>query len=258
MPTTVLIIEPDKSTLLLIKNILSKSYSKIICTSSLQKGLKSLLSQATIDVILCSIELSKTDEAKSLQPLLTHNKNMHIPILFVATKANKKEIETATLLGADGFIFKPINPQVLTEVIKQVTAKYNGLVLKHRDRSEEGLADWTKGNFRYRENDFIFRFVNNKPTFVKVYSIKYFVARGAYLHVFLFDNNVYKTRRSISELESKLPKDIFVRIHRSIIINVNYIERVERWFNNTYRVFLKDIEKPFEMSRRYASLLKKL
>jgi DNA-binding LytR/AlgR family response regulator len=60
------------------------------------------------------------------------------------------------------------------------------------------------------------------------------------------------------EWESRLPERNFCRIHRSTIINLNYIENVEEWFNNTYSVKIKGIDKPYNMSRNYASKIKKI
>ena len=64
---------------------------------------------------------------------------------------------------------------------------------------------------------------------------------------------------SMMEWEERLPENSFARIHRSTIVNLDYIEKVEKWFNNSYRVYLKGVETPFEMSRRYtAKILAKL
>jgi two-component system response regulator LytT len=60
----------------------------------------------------------------------------------------------------------------------------------------------------------------------------------------------------MAEWEERLPENSFCRIHRSIIINLEYVGRVEEWFNNSYRVYLKGVDAPFTMSRRYASIIK--
>jgi len=60
----------------------------------------------------------------------------------------------------------------------------------------------------------------------------------------------------MAEWENRLPEQFFTRIHRSTIVNMEYIEKVEDWFNKSYRVYLKGIEEPIIMSRRYAAKLK--
>jgi DNA-binding LytR/AlgR family response regulator len=37
---------------------------------------------------------------------------------------------------------------------------------------------------------------------------------------------------------------------------MEYVDRLEEWFNNSYRVYLRGIEEPYVMSRRYVAKLK--
>ncbi len=48
----------------------------------------------------------------------------------------------------------------------------------------------------------------------------------------------------------------FARIHRSTIINIEFVERVEKSFNYSFEVYLRGEGEPFIMSRRYAARLK--
>jgi DNA-binding LytR/AlgR family response regulator len=60
----------------------------------------------------------------------------------------------------------------------------------------------------------------------------------------------------MAEWEERLTPKYFVRIHRSSIVNLEYVEKVERWFNYSYQVYVNGIAEPFQMSRRYSSRLK--
>ena len=64
------------------------------------------------------------------------------------------------------------------------------------------------------------------------------------------------TQKSLREWEHRLPENHFCRIHRSTIINMEFIDRVEEWFNFSFKVYLKGIEEPYLISRRYATRLK--
>ena len=59
------------------------------------------------------------------------------------------------------------------------------------------------------------------------------------------------------EWENRLPEQHFCRIHRSTILNINKIDRIEPWYNQSYHVHLNGIENPFTMSRRYFKNIKK-
>jgi DNA-binding LytR/AlgR family response regulator len=60
----------------------------------------------------------------------------------------------------------------------------------------------------------------------------------------------------MAEWETRLPDAFFNRIHRTTIVNMEFVDRLEEWFNNSYRVYMKGIEEPYVMSRRYVTKLK--
>ena len=57
----------------------------------------------------------------------------------------------------------------------------------------------------------------------------------------------------MSEWEKKLPENKFIRIHRSTIINLEYVEKIDKWYNNTCKVYLKGEDESLQMSQRYTS-----
>jgi two-component system LytT family response regulator len=59
-----------------------------------------------------------------------------------------------------------------------------------------------------------------------------------------------------NEWEERLPEKHFSRIHRSTIINIEFVERVETSFNYSFEVYLRGAGERFMMSRRYAARLK--
>jgi two-component system, LytTR family, response regulator len=63
-------------------------------------------------------------------------------------------------------------------------------------------------------------------------------------------------QKSMIEWEQRLPEKNFCRIHRSTIVNIEFIAKIDEWFRNYYQLTLKGVEKPLTMSRRYAALLR--
>lgn len=67
--------------------------------------------------------------------------------------------------------------------------------------------------------------------------------------------NEYVINEPLSAFEKKLPQNVFMRIHRSSIINKNHLKSAEQWFNNTYQVKLtKDVK--LQVSRSYIKQFK--
>lgn len=71
--------------------------------------------------------------------------------------------------------------------------------------------------------------------------IYFLLADQKYVELHTFDHK-YLLTSSLSALEKKLPKN-FARIHRSAMINVNYLEEAVKMSNSLYEVRMKDKNK---------------
>ena len=60
----------------------------------------------------------------------------------------------------------------------------------------------------------------------------------------------------IGKLEKRLDPNIFIRVHRSTIININYLDEIEKHFNGGLMVKMKS-GKTFSVSRTYAKEIRK-
>ena len=144
-------------------------------------------------------------------------------------------------INALDYLLKPINPERLKLSI---------------ERLELDSEDAGNQNKKLNYDDYLLLNLNNHIKFLSISSIISITSAGDYSNILLDKNKKGLTLKSMKEWEKRLPEKHFCRIHRSTIINMNYIERIEEWFNNSYRVYLKNIKDPMVMSRRYASKLK--
>ncbi len=92
-----------------------------------------------------------------------------------------------------------------------------------------------------------------KTTLVNIHDIYWLEAEGNYLKIHLANHN-YLIRQTLQELEAQLDHHIFLRIHRSIIINTHYINKIKYEGNNQYRFTLKNGEQ-LHSSRSYKSAI---
>jgi two-component system LytT family response regulator len=93
--------------------------------------------------------------------------------------------------------------------------------------------------------------------FIKISDINYIEAYGNYTKVYISDGKLNITYNSIKNWDAKLQVDVFIQIHRSTIVNLLNVQKIEKWTNDTGRLYLKDIEKPFEIGRSYFFQIKK-
>jgi DNA-binding LytR/AlgR family response regulator len=97
----------------------------------------------------------------------------------------------------------------------------------------------------------------NKLSFVRITDINYVEAYGNYTKVYLADGRLSVTYNSIKNWGNRLPEEVFIQIHRSTIINLQNVVRIEKWANDTGRLYVKGNDKPFEVSRNYFFQIKK-
>lgn len=73
-----------------------------------------------------------------------------------------------------------------------------------------------------------FFFIKNKQTLdrVEVSRIKYVHAEGNYCYINMIGNNTFSIKISLRQLIDQLSTEQFVRVHKSYIINLDYLRQV--------------------------------
>ena len=144
-------------------------------------------------------------------------------------------------VNALDYLLKPVNPERLEKALDKLDSQAQNSLIKTR------VLDY---------EDRLFLMLGRHFKFLKVKTILVITAAGDYSEVLTSDGTKSLALKSMKEWESRLPQTHFIRIHRSTIINMEFIDRVEEWFNYSFRVYLKGFEEPYVISRRYAAKLK--
>ena len=90
---------------------------------------------------------------------------------------------------------------------------------------------------------------------IKVSDISCFIAEDKYTTVVTLSGE-YLIKKSIKQLVEELNNNEFWRIHRSVVVQVSHIERVNKDDNGNLTVYLKDIKKTLPVSRNNMHLFK--
>jgi two-component system LytT family response regulator len=85
--------------------------------------------------------------------------------------------------------------------------------------------------------------------FVPVADIDYVTAAGPYAELHVGDQ-AHLIRERMQVLETRLPRDRFVRIHRSAIVQIDRVESLQRKGGETVAVLRAGVELPVARSRR--------
>lgn len=144
-------------------------------------------------------------------------------------------------VNALDYLLKPINPARLAQAIERLTTQDSASVSPVRALEYE---------------DRLLIEVDEGSRFLKVSDIVVISAMGDYSQIFSSDGKKSLVLKPLRDWEERLPAKHFTRIHRSTIINVDYVERLESWFNRSYRIHIRQMSEPLVMSRRYAARFK--
>lgn len=201
--------------------------------ANVQQALE-LINQYKPDILFLDIQLRKETGFDLLEQL-----NTNLKIIFVT--AFDEYALRAFEVNALDYLLKPINPDHLGRAIDR---------LSKTDQTE------TKEKRNLEYDDRLFLNFDGGSKFLKISTIVCISAMGKYTQISTSDGKKLLICKSIGEWEKRLPGKFFIRIHRSTIINFESVEKVEKWFNYSYRIYLFNFDEPFNISRRYAARLK--
>lgn len=144
-------------------------------------------------------------------------------------------------LNALDYLLKPVTEARLAQTIAR---------LSEPGRNLTGLKE------KLNNDDYLFINSLGKSGFIRVDSILCIKAMGDFCEVYTVTGEKNVVLRSMREWEEHLPPKSFLRIHRGIIINVSFVEKVEPWTNSTFQIHMKHLSVPFQASRKYSRELR--
>ena len=247
---TVLIIEDEILASKRLRQLILEIDKTIIIVAvldSIESAIKWFNNGLQIDLVFMDIQLSD-----GLCFEIFKQVKVESPIIFT-TAFNEYAIRAFKVNSID-YLLKPINKKELEQAI----TKFEDL----KDR----FADSFKG-VDFREllqsmslNRKVYRsrfLVKTGQSFVKINSegIAYFFVDNKLTYCRLFDNRKYLLDYTLDELENELDPQLFFRINRQFILNINSVESVHVYFGGSLKLHIipKSEEEVIVSRRRVAS-----
>lgn len=187
------------------------------------------------DLVFVDIEMTDQNGlqlAKRLQELNP------IPSIVFATAYDEFALQ-AFDLGASDYILKPFDEKRIQQTIEKI------------------ILQKTKRNHAISTNPKrIAVSLEGRILLIDCDSILYMTSADGKCTIFT-DNQAYTISETLTMLEKKLSGSMFLRVHRSYLVNVEHISEIEPWFNSTYNITMKNGVK-VPVSRTYVKDLKEL
>jgi len=162
------------------------------------------LAKNTPDLVLLDINIEGDSDGIMLAEDI--NKSFTIPLVFLTSNADKVTINRVKRTNPAGFIVKPFSEQDL--------------------RSNIEIALFSKPKEQEKPTEYFFIKDGGSLVKVKVETILFAKADDNYTRLFTTEKS-YLLSFTLKKIVDKLPKNTFIRIHRSFIININFIDRIK-------------------------------
>ncbi len=118
----ILLVDDEKDLVEMVKMRLEASGYEIIPAYDGQEALEKARSEKP-DLIILDIMLPKMDGYKVCRMLKFDEKYKKIPIIMFTARAQESDKETGEEVGADGYIIKPFEPEILLSKIQEFLGK---------------------------------------------------------------------------------------------------------------------------------------
>ena len=164
----------------------------------------------------------------------------HVPHVIFVTAYDEHAIKAFEVSALD-YLLKPVEADRLAEAIAKLPEPQN------LDRASKEVLSST---------DRIFLKDGDKCWFVTLKDIRVFQSEGNYVRV-KFNDDKPLVLRSLNNLEKRLDPDVFFRVSRKHIVNMEWIDTIQPWFSGGLLVKLKNGEE-VEVSRRQSARFKEL
>lgn len=177
------------------------------------------------DVVFLDIQMPGGDGFSLLE-----RSEVEAHIIFVT--AFDEHALRAFEVNALDYLMKPVAPTRLATCVGRI-----------------GKAPATGTNAPIRAQDRVYASTARGARFVALSEVMAIRAAGDYTELCLRDGSAPMSRSGLGDWERRLEGSDFLRIHRSALVRVTAVERLERTKSGA-RVFVQHVEEPLVVSRR--------
>ncbi|MCM3398633.1 MULTISPECIES: LytR/AlgR family response regulator transcription factor [Oceanobacillus] len=187
------------------------------------------------DVVFLDVEMPKMSGMETAKAIKELKK---APLVVFATAYPQFAAEAFRYNAVD-YLLKPYDEEQLQETIERIEKKLGATIEADTGKQAGKLAVEADGDIFYVEpEDILYMSRSDKRT-------KLVTKSGE-----------FETKIALKDLETRLLTYGFFRIHKSFLVNLEYITRLTPWFNGAYHLQLEGSDDTLSVSRNYVKALR--
>lgn len=209
------------------------------------------ISTKNLDVVFLDVRMPQLDGFQVLEALGTG----HIPVIVFVTAFDDYALRAFDVSALD-YLLKPFDRERFEKTLARVEAQ---LASREERKISAELRDFLAGLSEVQSERYVERFAvrsSGDIYFVRTNDIDWIDSQGNYVALHA-GGRKHLVRDTIKSVETKLDPRKFVRVHRSAIINLDRLTKLQPYFHGEYVVTLSD-GTTLTSSRGYSERLRAL
>lgn len=194
------------------------------------------LNSENVDVLFLDIQMPVMNGFELLARLVEQ------PSIIFTTAFDEYALRAFEVNSID-YLVKPIDSERLERAIRKLGRVRPAVKARWQQGPEmAAILKDLAASLRAQQPEYLRRIasrVGERITFLDLDAVAYFVAKDKLTYA-VVKEHLHCVDQTIAELEQRLDSARFVRIHRAVLLNVDFIHEVNSWFAGRVVVSLKD------------------
>ena len=187
------------------------------------------------DVVFLDVEMPKMNGMEAAKALMELKKT---PLIVFATAYPQFAAEAFRYEAVD-YLLKPYDENQLMETVFRIEKHFHTPAEQEPGKQTGKLAVEGDGEIFYLDPKDIL-YISREEKYSKIVT----------------KTREYETKIPLKDLEIRLTTYSFFRIHKSYIVNLDYVTRLTPWFNGAYQLEIQGRDEMLSVSRNYVKSLR--
>ena len=210
---------------------LLKDFPEVDVVATGSNGLQAveMIQQMEPDIVFLDVHMPGLDGMGVVRRL--REKDIELPYFIFVTAYDQYAVEAFRLKAMD-YLLKPVDKGRLAETIEHVRRTI-------QDRKTPDAAAAPKTAPAAPKTKLLVR-ANSRNFIVDANDVIYATIDNGLITLVTTNIEGHSNYRTIEDLQASLDRELFWRVHRSYLVNINRIKEVVPWFKSSYQLRMDD------------------
>jgi two-component system LytT family response regulator/two-component system response regulator LytT len=204
---------------------------EIVETASNGPEAVTLIENLEPDLVFLDVQMPGLDGLGVIRKL--REEGAHLPHFILATAYDQYALEAFRLEALD-YVLKPVEKDRLAESIARAKR-----IIEEKQQAEQKTTEPAVPKSVLQRTKLLVR-SNNRNLIVDAQDLIYATIDDGLITVVTTQLEGHSNYRTIEELQSNLDPNLFWRVHRSFLVNINKIREVVPWFKSSFQLKMDD------------------